>query len=156
MNFNIRVLSPNDVKHISLLVHDLAHFYINDSECKLPTWFATTLTDIEFLKRIENKEYSNFLYEIEGIVVGYISIKNNNHLYHLFVSELYQRKGIATQLWQYAANKCISNTYTVRSSLNAVPIYKKFGFVESSVVQKKTVFAFNQWNSRYYKWMFDL
>jgi len=137
MNFNIRVVSPDDVKHISQLVKDLAHFYSNDSESTLPTWFTTTLTDSEFLKRIENKEYSNFLYEVEGIVVGYISIKNNNHLYHLFVSEQYQRKGIAKQLWRHAANKCMSNTYTVRSSLNAVPIYKKFGFVESGLAQHK-------------------
>ena len=60
-------------------------------------------------------------------------MKRSSHLFHLFVSEKYQGKGLARELWGFASNVCVSNIYTLRSSLYAVPVYRKFGFIESGV-----------------------
>jgi GNAT superfamily N-acetyltransferase len=125
---NIRVANKHDVPDICNLVKSLSHFYLESGESELPNWFSETLTKDSFLKRVLNDEYHNFVYEIEGKVEGYLSLKGNSHLYHLFVSETHQGKGISRSLWTHAINECASELYTLRSSLFAVPIYKKFGF----------------------------
>lgn len=134
---SIRLAAINDVESISQLVTSLSHFYLNDKKDELPEWFLSTLTETAFSERINNSEYSNFIYEEDNITIGYISMKDNSHLYHLFVSEKHQGNGIARKLWEYVANHCLAKSYTLRSSLYAVPIYIKFGFVESGIIQEK-------------------
>ncbi|WP_076421203.1 GNAT family N-acetyltransferase [Colwellia sp. UCD-KL20] len=125
---SIRVANKNDVPKICTLVKSLSYFYLESDKAELPNWFAETLTTEAFQNRVKSNEYHNFVYESHGEIVGYLALKNNSHLYHLFVSESYQGKGISRCLWNHALTKCVSDIYTLRSSLFAVPIYKKFGF----------------------------
>ena len=125
---SIRVANKNDVPKICTLVKSLSYFYLESDKTELPNWFAETLTSEAFQNRVQSNEYQNFVYEEQGEIVGYLALKNNSHLYHLFVSESYQGKGISRYLWSHALTKCVSDLYTLRSSLFAVPIYKKFGF----------------------------
>lgn len=133
----IRVMEKKDVSAVEKLVSSLSHFYLENKQGPLPTWFASTLTKTEFIKRVYDTKYSNFLLEINNDIVGYISMKGNHHLYHLFVSQNHQHKGIAKQLWQHVTQHCISNRYTLRSSIYAIPVYKKFGFNDAGAIQEK-------------------
>lgn len=133
----IRSATKNDVENISSLVKSLSHYYLNDKESVLPDWFLSTLTTNAFLMRIESPDYSNYITEENSSIIGYISIKDTNHLYHLFVSEKHQGKGVARMLWEYATNNDEQTIYTLRSSMYAVPIYKKFGFIELGRAQEK-------------------
>jgi len=134
---SIRVALKSDVVKISNLVASLSHFYLKNPAHELPEWFENTLTKSAFLSRVEGTEYANFVYEKEGEIVGYIAMKGDSHLYHLFVSENHQGKGLSRALWEFATNICVSNVYTLRSSLYAVPVYRKFGFIESDVAGEK-------------------
>jgi len=127
----IREATEHDVMQIKSLVASLAHFYMNDNTTELPAWFQGTLTESEFLKRVFSDVYSNYIYESQGEIVGYISMKETSHLYHLFVSEAHHGKGVSRCLWEHAKKECVSEKYTLRSSLYAVPIYRKFGFIEA-------------------------
>lgn len=64
-------------------------------------------------------------------------MKEASHLYHLFVSEVHQGNGIANALWQHIVKQNRVEKYTLRSSLYAVPVYKKWGFVETDTVREK-------------------
>ncbi|KGJ90929.1 GNAT family N-acetyltransferase [Colwellia psychrerythraea] len=125
---NIRIATKQDINSLCQLIESLSHFYLADKDANLPHWFSETLTKEAFLQRIESTEYNNFVYEIQGSIAGYLAFKGDSYLYHLFVSEDHQGKGVARYLWDYATTKCVAKCYTLRSSLNAVPIYKKFGF----------------------------
>lgn len=74
-------------------------------------------------------------------VIGAIAIRDNSHLYHLFVNENFHRQGIATRLWETARDICLATgnpgRFTVNVSLNARPVYEKFGFVTTSSAQDK-------------------
>jgi GNAT superfamily N-acetyltransferase len=139
---SIRVAVKNDVVKISNLVASLSHFYLKNPAHELPEWFEKTLTKSAFLNRVESTEYANFVYEQEGETIGYIAMKGDSHLYHLFVSENHQGKGLSRALWQFATNSCTANVYTLRSSLYAVPVYRKFGFIESDVAGEKDGIGF--------------
>ena len=152
---SIRIAHAEDVKEIATLVRSLSHYYLpqkissaQDSSTKsssakslstnrLPSWLLNTLAEEQFLQRINSAEYSNYVYCIDDEIVGYIAMKESSHLYHLFVSEAHQGNGIANGLWKHICGKCSAEKYSVRSSLYAVPVYKKWGFVETDMVREK-------------------
>ena len=137
MMTEIREALIGDVNSIQILVTSLSNYYLSEGSNSLPQWFQDTVTEASFLTRIQSSEYKNFVYIIENKIIGYISIKSNSHIYHLFVLEAYQRNGISRQLWSHAKAHCLSSHYTVRSSAFAIPIYKKFGFVEVGELARK-------------------
>ena len=103
--------TPNDARPISSLVKSLAN----------------TLTEDAFLQRINSSDYINFLCEQDGQVIGYGAMKRLNHLYHLFVAEAFQGKGISRKLWEQLIAEESNATYTLRSSIFAIPVYERFG-----------------------------
>ncbi len=77
-----------------------------------------------------------------GEIIGTIAIKENTHLSQLFVSKNFQRRGIATALWEVAKAASLAEgnpgRFTVNSSLAAVGVYEKLGFVKQSEPVRKS------------------
>ncbi|KDM92834.1 GNAT family N-acetyltransferase [Photobacterium galatheae] len=67
-----------------------------------------------------------------GDIIGVIGMKENSHLYHLFVHDDHHGKGLSRQLWETAKEVCIQHgnpgQFTVNSALNAERVYLAFGF----------------------------
>ncbi|TBR41613.1 GNAT family N-acetyltransferase [Marinomonas agarivorans] len=139
---SIRRATKEDAEKLSDLVKSLAHFYLDHSTDELPQWLTDTLTSDAFVKRLASKEYINFIYEQDSDIAGYISLKKPNHIYHLFVSEQYQGNGISRLLWNHAKSSVAATSFTLRSSVYAIPIYKRFGFVESDAIGTKDGISF--------------
>jgi GNAT superfamily N-acetyltransferase len=80
--------------------------------------------------------YRYHVAEDEDEIVGIVGVRENSHLYHLFVAESHQGHGLAKALWKKAMNEslCRGNPgeFTVNSSLNAQPVYEHLGFVAQS------------------------
>lgn len=70
--------------------------------------------------------------ESADALAGVAAIRDNAHLYLLFVDTPFQRRGIANALWQVALAACIEATpplrITVNASAFAVPVYLRLGF----------------------------
>ena len=85
--------------------------------------------------------YRYHVAEKANSLAGVVAVKDNTHLYHLFVAEQYQRKGLAKKLWQVAMEECLSQgnegEFTVNSSAYAIPVYEQFGFVTRSGPEAK-------------------
>lgn len=161
MSAQIREATPADAQQIRELVCSLSHFYLDPKDTdnkdlkkpELPHWFADTLTLEAFKARISSTdnvtghltEYANFVYEQNNEqagkkIVGYIAIKNPNHVYHLFVLETLHKQGIGKKLWQHTVNALSlnkQNSITLRASINAVPFYTKLGFKTADTVKSK-------------------
>lgn len=65
-------------------------------------------------------------------LVGVAGLRDNSHLYHLFVRAEYHGQGIAQRLWEQLKNGAIKkgNTghFSVNSAVNAERVYLRFGF----------------------------
>jgi len=77
----------------------------------------------------------------QGEVVAVVGVRNNAHLYHLFVKEEYQGRGLAIQLWELVKNECLSQgnsgVFTVNSAVNAAQLYRKLGFIDQSEIRER-------------------
>jgi len=125
----IRKAVKNDANELNLLARNLSHFYLKNNHTELPEWFAKTLHISEFERRLENDYFTHFVALQNNNIVGYIAMRGENHLYHLFVTESAQRRGIARRLWEHIINTLPSDIYTLRSSIHAISVYQQFGFI---------------------------
>jgi len=139
---SIRLATEDDVANLSCLVKSLAHFYLDEPKNPLPPWLSQTLTEDAFSERLLSAEFINVVYEQKQKLIGYIALKKPNHLYHLFVSEEFQGKGISRLLWEYIKQMSQQSVFSLRSSVNAVPVYKRFGFLESGPMGLKDGVSF--------------
>ncbi|MFA6229521.1 MAG: GNAT family N-acetyltransferase [Rhodanobacter sp.] len=72
---------------------------------------------------------------LDGRLVGVAAMRDDSHLFQLFVSTRLQRRGIAGRLWQCtmrdAVRRAGTRHFTLNASAMAVPVYRRFGFVSS-------------------------
>jgi len=67
--------------------------------------------------------------ELDGRIVGVAALRLPSHLYHLFVAQDVQRRGVARALWdavREAADPVAP--VTVNASLHALEAYRRLGF----------------------------
>jgi len=130
-----------DAKAISELIIPLVRKYI------LPTCSgdgAKVLLESMNTLSITGYIDSGFNYHIameQGEVLAVVGVRNNSHLYHLFVKEQYQGRGLAIKLWELVKNECLSQgnsgVFTVNSAVNAAQLYRKLGFIEQSGIRER-------------------
>ena len=51
---------------------------------------------------LESPRYAYLVAELDGQVAGFVAMRDNSHLFHLFVAAAHQRIGIARALWEQA------------------------------------------------------
>ena len=80
-------------------------------------------------------------------LAGFIAIRDNSHLFHLFVGTAWQRQGLARRLWHMARAAAIARggdgNFTVNASNYAVPAYERLGFVRVAPTQCVKGLSFN-------------
>jgi len=82
---------------------------------------------------LSQSRYAYQLAHIDGALAGVVAMRDNTHLFHMFVPRALHRRGMARRLWQAARDASIAagNTtgFTVNASLYALPLYACLGFV---------------------------
>lgn len=131
----IRRATIEDARAISDLIRPLAECYIAH---EFSTEGAANLLASMEADAIEAYFASGYAYHVaeeDGVLVGVVGVRDNSHLYHLFVAGEFRGRGYARELWCAARDACrVSGNvgeFTVNSSRFAVGMYRKFGFVDT-------------------------
>ncbi len=98
------------------------------------------------LAYLADDRYHFILAMQDETLAGFIALRDHSHLFHLFVDPAFQGHGLATVLWQRARQDAASQGnrtgFTVNSSLNAIPVYERFGFKATGQVVEMHGIAF--------------
>lgn len=122
----IRPAQPDDYPGLAALLHALAQTFIVPG---MPREAATTFlrgNDTAALLAYRERGHLVRVAEVAGELAGFIAIRPPSHLFHLFVAQAFQRRGIARALWEHARGDAA--TFTVNSSPFAIPAYVAMGF----------------------------
>lgn len=108
--------------------------------------FLASISEQAIRGYILASNFSYFVAEMKNELAGVVALRNNCHLHHLFVAQAQQGKGLGRSLWLMVKGVALDagndGRFTVNSSLNAVPIYERFGFTPTGPVVEKHGLAF--------------
>ncbi|MGI8981615.1 MAG: GNAT family N-acetyltransferase [Pirellulaceae bacterium] len=143
----IRRLRPDDVADVAALLEQLARTSITGEFSPLAQEKFLRSNDAAAIHGFIANGFQYWVAESNQAIIGFVGIRDNSHLYHLFVAKSFQRQGIAHQLWQVAQEACQAagnpGRYTVNSSNNAVGFYESLGFRRSHPMQDSDGVLYN-------------
>jgi GNAT superfamily N-acetyltransferase len=132
-DIRIRSARRSDAEAISALIVDLSEpFYASPTRAGAEPFLASISADAErgYLAR---RDFLYYVAESHGRLAGVVALRDNSHLFHLFVARAFQGAHLGRRLWEVVRSQALAagnpGEFTVNSSLNAVPVYEKFGFV---------------------------
>ena len=109
--------------------------------------FFTKENDEAGLRGFMAKGALYYVAEVDGAMAGFVAMRDQRHLFHMFVDKAHHRKGIASALWLHARARAIEQgnpgLFTVNASSYAVPVYERFGFARTGSTQSKNGISFN-------------
>lgn len=149
MSLHIRRATINDADAISALVHSVAHYFTIHADGQGAEEFFKSITTEAIRDNLESDQYVYWVGSCEqeseqaqgeNRIIAAIALRDNSHLYHLFVASEQQSRGYARQLWQHLQTHAAQNgnpgNFTVNASLYAEKMYEKFGFTPTAEVQE--------------------
>jgi GNAT superfamily N-acetyltransferase len=122
----MRPATAADYPALADLLHALALVFILPG---MPVEAAATFlreNDKEAMLAYRAQGHVVTVAEIAGELAGFIAIRPPSHLFHLFVAQPFQRRGVARALW--CAARGDAARFTVNASPYAIPVYTAMGF----------------------------
>lgn len=130
--FAIRRAIAADVAAISQLIASLAHHCTAYPDGRGAERFFAGITAEAVLGFVESPRYHYLVGERDGQLAGVSALRDNSHLFHLFVDTRFQGCGLASRLWAelhtHALEAGNPGQFTVNASVGALPVYRRFGF----------------------------
>jgi ribosomal protein S18 acetylase RimI-like enzyme len=135
----IRPLFDHDIPAVARLFDALAMEYIvNESPPEAASKFVRDNNE-DAVRDYLAAGMRYHVAERDGKIIGFVALREQKHLYHLFVDKQYHRQGIAKALWSVARADAIATgnpgVFTVNASNYALPVYQKMGFVQTEPMQ---------------------
>ena len=143
----IREARPEDAAAISALIDSLAHYFLIDpaDRASAEPFFRANAPE-SLAETIREGRIRYHVAERGGELMGTVAVRDDTHLYHLFVAESLHRQGLGARLWETAragaAARGNPGRFTVNSSLYAVPLYERLGFRPTAAPQRQNGLAF--------------
>jgi len=133
---HIRPGNPGDANAVASLIASFQSILTLEPSGAGAEQYLASVSEEGERQYLESPRYAYLLAELEGQMVGFVAMRDQTHLFHLFVAAAHQRIGIARALWEQARQLSLRAgpiaEFTLNSSLNAVPVYLAFGFVPAA------------------------
>jgi GNAT superfamily N-acetyltransferase len=140
----IRAATVSDASSFAALVRASEAAIIEEQAAAAPFW--ESMSEQAHAQNLASARYRYWVAESEGSLRGFVAMRDESHLFSLFVGPEHQRKGLGRQLWQFALSCTPSHIQarglTVNASLNAVGMYPALGFLEVGEVIRQHGIAF--------------
>ena len=143
----IRSMQPADIEPVANLLSELAaEFIVGEFSPEAQRNFLEE-NNAEAIRRFVSSGFRYHVAEMNGELIGFVGVRENKHLYHLFVAKSLLRQGIGRMLWNFAKRECEMSghrgAFTVNSSNRAVPVYERWGFCRDGPAKQSNGVTYN-------------
>jgi GNAT superfamily N-acetyltransferase len=149
---HIRHATRSDAKAISALIQRVVHYFLIHPNGRGAEDFMASISPHAIADYLSQPDFRYLVTTITTDtgaeqVIGVAALRDQAHLYHLFVDPEWHRQGVAKRLWealkaQAQQDQRYQGHFTVNSSVYAVPVYQALGFEVVSDVQHNNGIAF--------------
>lgn len=140
-NISIRKATGADAGQISGLLRSLSHTFTTYADGRGAEAFFAMLTEPAISGVLANNDAEYWVAESKSAVVAVAGLRGNERISHLFIDPKYQGLGLARKLWEILRDQALRagnpGVFTVNSSLVAVPVYQRLGFVVAGAKVEK-------------------
>jgi ribosomal protein S18 acetylase RimI-like enzyme len=135
----IRPILDTDIPAASALLRRAAEaFILHESSPADAAAFLLEQGEAKLRERIA-AGYVYHVAEVDGILAGFVGVRDRSHVYGLYVDARWQRRGIARRLWETARDAALGpghpGVFTVNASNYALPLYEALGFERTAPMQ---------------------
>lgn len=88
-----------------------------------------------------NLKAENYIYHLAfdgNVLAGVVAVRDNTHLFSLYVGSAWHGQGVGKRLWELARDAALARgnpgSFTVNSSSFAEAVYRRLGFVPTGPV----------------------
>jgi ribosomal protein S18 acetylase RimI-like enzyme len=142
-NMHIRPLYPDDIPEAAALLRRAAEEFILHESTPADAAVFLTEQGEQGMRRFLASGYVYHVAEVDGVLAGFIAIRERSHVYSLYVDKRFHRRGIARRLWDTAREAALADgdqpghpgAFTVNASNHALPFYASLGFVPTAPTQ---------------------
>ncbi len=131
----IRRATVSDAPRIHSLIMSLTPMFMLSPTGEGGEAFFASVSSAAMQGYIGAPNFCFWLVEDGPRLLGMVALRDNRHLFNLFIAAGNQRQGLGSQLWQIARNHALAQgnpgEFTVNASANAVGLYQRFGFIAS-------------------------
>lgn len=138
----IRLMKQGEEAQVSRLARRVFDECVSESCTKRGVREFKEHSTISHLRKRKKEGGLFFVAEVIDKIVGVIGIRNDEHISFFFVDARYQGMGVGSKLLKRAIKACLKHrsnlsALTVKSSLYAEGIYKRWGFRKTGPKQMK-------------------
>lgn len=139
-SLHIAAATPAQAGHISALIKALAGYVAPDPRHDSAAAFLASVTPAAISALIDNPACRYYVASHDGTpaLAGVIALRQlpaRHHVHHLFVAPELHGQGVARALWQHARDAARNDRhdggFSVNSSVFAVPVHERLGFIAS-------------------------
>ena len=143
----IRPITDDDIPAVAALMRALSEeFIVNEGTPAAASNFVRD-NDESGLRSFIAAGIVYHVAEQDGQLLGFIAVRAQKHLFHMFVDKRHHRQGIARALWDVARQVALDagnpGVFTVNSSNYALPAYRALGFVQTEPMLFKNGLYYN-------------
>lgn len=145
-HFDIRLALAEDADAISDLIKGLSSHFLFDPHGEGADSVLHSIEPGGIAEFIAAERFCHWVACAQGQVIAVAGLRDNAHLYHLFVAPDWQGRGVGRALWRhvYVAALAAGNpdAFTVNSTLTGQDAYRSFGFTASGSVTDRDGLVF--------------
>jgi GNAT superfamily N-acetyltransferase len=150
-SLRIAAATPAQADHISALINALAGYFVPDPTQDSAAPFLASVTPAAIRALIDHPACRYYVASNDGsaALAGVIALRQlpaRHHVHHLFVAPELHGQGVARALWQHAraaaGNDGYAGGFSVNSSVFAVPVYERLGFIATGPEAEKNGICF--------------
>jgi GNAT superfamily N-acetyltransferase len=140
---HIRSLNEDDIPAAAALLRRAAEEFILHESTPADGAVFLAQQGEEGIRGFLASGYVYHVAEVDGVLAGFIAIRERSHVYSLYVDKRFHRRGVARKLWDTAREAALgpghARAFTVNASNHALPFYASLGFVPTAPTQVSTV-----------------
>ncbi len=130
--FEIRPAEAADASAISALILSLQPYLTIEPDGSGAEEFLVSLSPDIIRRNLEDEKYCYQLACDGDALAGVVAVRDNTHLFSLYVGGPWHGQGIGRRLWEVARDTALARgnpgSFTVNSSAFAESMYRRLGF----------------------------
>jgi len=138
MAFTVRAALPGDAAAISALVLSLQPYLTIAPDGSGAEEFLVSLSPDIIRRNLQDENYRYHLAFDGALLAGVVAMRDNAHLFSLYVGSAWHGQGLGRRLWEVARDAALARgnpgSFTVNSSTFAESMYRHLGFTATGPV----------------------